>query len=62
MALIGDMSKQIDFNDLTYVYKGESAAINFIGTKGPLHIFKSICNGNIALEDVRKDKKNLNHI
>ena len=62
MAEIRDISKQNGFNDLTYVYKGESAPISFIGFKGPLYIFKSIYNGNIALEDVEKDKKNLHQI
>ena len=27
-----------------------------------MHIFKSIYNGDIALEEVEKDKKNLNQI
>ena len=38
MIEIRNLSKQIDFDNLTYVYKGESAPINFIGFKGPLHI------------------------
>ena len=39
-----------------------SAPVSFIGFKGPLHIFRSIYNGNIASEDVEKDKKNLSQI
>ena len=53
MGEIRNLSKQIDF------YKGESAPTNFIGFKGPLHIFKSIYNGDKALEDVEKEQKNL---
>ena len=59
MIEIRDQSRQINFDDLTYVYEGESAPISFIGFKGPLHIFKSIYNGNIALKDVEKDQKSL---
>ena len=61
MAVIQDLSKRNNFYDLTYVYKSESAPISFIGFKDALHIFKSIYNGNIAL-DVEKYKKNLNQI
>ena len=52
-----EANKKIDFNNLTYVLKGKTAPINFIGSKGPLNIFKSMCSGDIALEDVEKDKK-----
>ena len=31
--------------------------MNFINFKDLLHIFKSIYNGDIALENVEKDKK-----
>ena len=58
LAKIRDSTKTIDFNNLTYNFTGDSASTSFIGFKGPLHIFKSIYNGDIALEDVEKDKKN----
>ena len=51
--------KKIDFNKLTYIFKGKTAPKNFIGFEGPLHILKSIYSGDIALEDVEKDKKKL---
>ena len=35
---IQDLSKQTDFNNLTYIYKGKSAPVSFISFKGPLHI------------------------
>ena len=57
LAEMRDFTKTIDFNNLTYNFTGDSAPINFIGFKGPLHIFKSIYNGDIALEYVEKDKK-----
>ena len=57
MAEIRDSTKSIDFNNLTYNFKGDGSPISFIGFKGPLYIFKSIYNGDISLEDVEKDKK-----
>ena len=57
MAEIRDQSKSIDFNNLTYIVKGKTASTNFIDFKGLLHIFKRIYSGDIALEDVEKDKK-----
>ena len=60
LAEMRDSTKAIDFNNLTYNVTGESAPISFVGFKGPLNIFKSIYNGDVALEDVEKDKKNLN--
>ena len=50
MAEIRSQFKKIDFNNLTYFFKGKTAPISFAGFKGPLHIFKSMYNGNIALE------------
>ena len=54
-----DQSRKIDFNNLTYIFKGKTAPANFIGFKGPLHIFKGIYSGDITLEDVEEDKKKL---
>ena len=62
MAEIRDQSKNIDFKGIkgkTFICKGKTAPTNFIGFKGPVHIFKSIYSGDIALEDVEKDKKKL---
>ena len=62
LAEIRDSTKTIDCNNLTYNSTDDSASISFICFKRPLHIFKSIYNGDISLEDVEKDKKNLNQI
>ena len=48
MVEIRDQSKNIDFNDLTYIFKGKTAPTNFNGVKGPLHIFETIYRGDIA--------------
>ena len=42
------MSKQIEFNNLTYHFKNANlASINFIGFRGTLNIYENIRNGNI---------------
>ena len=44
-----------DFNNLKYTFKDRNNdPIDFIGFKGLLHIFLSIYNGSITLEDVEK--------
>ena len=60
-------SHEIDFNNLKYTFKDQnSAPIDFIDFKGPLHTFKSIHDGYITLEDAEKDqiklKSDLGHI
>ena len=47
---IQNSSKQIDFNNLTYYFKGKSAWLIFIGFKGPLGFNKNIREGYIAIE------------
>ena len=42
MEEIQDLSKQIDFNNLTYSYKGNIASKNFIRFKGPLGFYRNI--------------------
>ena len=57
LAKIRESYKPIDFNDLTYNFKDlKIALVGFIKFKGPLHIFKSIYNGDITLESVEKEQ------
>ena len=42
MEEIQDLSKQIDFNNLTYRYKGNTASKTFIGFKGPLGFYRNM--------------------
>ena len=57
LAKIGESYKPIDFNDLTYNFKDlKISSEGFIKFKGPLHIFKSIHNGDIPLEDIEKEQ------
>ena len=52
LAKTRESSEPIDYNDLIYYYKGNSAPKNFVEYKGPMHIFKRIHNGDISLEDI----------
>ena len=53
---IRNSTKPTDFNNLIYNFKGpNNAPINFIELKDPLHIFKSIHNGDKTLEDVENE-------
>ena len=45
------------FNDLTYSFNDlRIHSVGFIEFKGPLHIFESIHNGDIPLEDIEKEQ------
>ena len=57
LAKIRESYKPIDFNDLTYNFKDlRIPSVGFIKFKGLLHIFKSIHNGDIPLEDIEKEQ------
>ena len=57
-AKIRESCKPIDFNDLTYYFKDSRIArVGFIEFKGPMHIFKSIHNGDKTLEDKVKEQE-----
>ena len=48
--------KEIDFNNLTYSFKGPNITqINFIRVRSLLHIFKEIKNGNILLQNTEEE-------
>ena len=56
LTKIRESSEPIDFNNLIYHYKGNTAPINFIDFKGPLHIFKKIYKGDKTLEEIEKEQ------
>ena len=60
LAKIRESYKPIDFNDLTYNFKDlRIPPVGFIKFKGPLHIFKSIHNGDTPLESAENEQKKL---
>ena len=51
------MTEKIDFNNLTYNFKGQTASINFGKFGGPMYIYGYIKNGDITLQKVEKQQK-----
>ena len=67
LAKIRESHEPIDFNNLKYYFKSPNISpVTFIDFKAPLHIFKSIYNGDVTLEDIEKEqiklKSGLGHI
>ena len=62
MEEIRNLSKQIDFNNLTYKDKGKTAPKHFIAFKGPLGFYKNIKEGYITLEKAEEKQKELNKV
>ena len=61
MGKIYNISKQIDFINLTYKCKDKGLdPINFIGFRGPLNIYESIKNGIYINRKRKKIKSNIN--
>ena len=57
LAKIRESYKPIDFNDLTYNFKDSNITpVGFVKFKGPLHIFKSIHNGDKVIENIEKEE------
>ena len=55
---IYNIGKEIDFNNLTYHFKSSNTApINFIDFRGPMHIYNETKNGNISIEKIEADQK-----
>ena len=64
---IYNMSKQIDFKNLADYFKSKGITpINFVGFRGPMHIYNNIKTGNTSIEKLEEDQKqfksNLNEI
>ena len=67
LAKIRESSEPIDFNNLIHHFKPPNIlSISFFKFKGPMHIFKSIHNGNATFEEIEKEqiklKRDLGHI
>ena len=52
-----DLNKQIDFSNLIYYYKGNTAPKMFVSYNDPLRLFKNIKQGNITLEKAGEEQK-----
>ena len=52
------ISKKVNFNNLTYHFKGSNTAqINFTDFRGPVHLCTEIKNGYISIEKKEEDQK-----
>ena len=55
---IHNISKEFDFNNLTYHFKGsDTAPINFINFSGPMYIYNELKNRNVSTEKIEEDEK-----
>ena len=55
---IHNISKEIDFNNLTYHFKGSNTApIIIIDFRGPMYIYNEIKKGNMSTEKIKEDQK-----
>ena len=52
-----EMSKKINYNRLTYDFKGPTSSINLIKFRGPMHTYDQLKNGEKTLEQVEKEQK-----
>ena len=60
LAKIRESYKPVDFNDLAYIFKNLSIPpVGFIKFKGPIHISKSIHNGDTPLESIENEQKKI---
>ena len=57
MGEIRVLSRQSEFNNLTYYFKSkDSSPIKVIGFKAPLHLYRNICGGNTKLAKEKRSK------
>ena len=60
LAKIRKSFELFDFCDATYNFNNlRIPSVSFSKFKGPMHIFKYIYNGDIALEDIEKEQIDL---
>ena len=59
MDKVQEMSREIDFNNLIYHFKGPSPSISFNKFEGSMYSHDQLQNGNKTLSQVEEDKKNL---
>ena len=60
------MSRETDYNNLVYKFKGPTKAISFIKFAGPVHTYDQLKKGDKTLEQAEREqedfKKDLNEI
>ena len=51
------MRDKIDFSNLTYNFKGQTASINFGKFGAPMYIYGHMKNGDTTLQKIKKQQK-----
>ena len=51
------MTDKIDFSNLIYDFKGETAPINFAKFEDPMYIYDDMKDGKITLQQIEKQEK-----
>ena len=59
LAKIRKSIEPVDFDNLTYYYKGSNEPINFSEYNGMINIFKSIHSGDKTLEDIEQEQNKI---
>ena len=66
MDEILEMSREIDYNNWTYIFKGLTYPISFAKSGGPMYVYNQLKNGEKTLQQTEKEqkdfKKELNEI
>ena len=57
MDEILEISRELNFNNLVYHFKGQSSSISFIEFGGPMYTYNQLKNGDKALRQVEEDQK-----
>ena len=57
MDEILEIRDKIDFNNLTYNFKGKTASVNFGKFEGPMYIYGHMKNGDTTLQQLQTTTK-----
>ena len=57
MDEIQEMSREIDYNNLTYIFKGLTYPISFAKSGGPMYVYNQLKNGEKTLQQAEKEQK-----
>ena len=60
MNEILEMSREINYNNLVYDFKGPTSSISFTEFGGPIYTYDQLKNGDKTLQRQKKNKKKLN--
>ena len=56
------MSREIDYKNLVYDFKGPTSSISFSKFAGPMYTYDQLKNGETTLQQIEEEQKDLNEI